>query len=132
MIVAGLGFTSNATTAHLEAALEAAALACGVAYTDISRLATLDRKAGACQELAELLDIAIDAPSTADLAPFASRCVTRSEASLREIGVPSLAEAAALYAAERATGETARLLAPRVSTGAATCALATTSPETHP
>ena len=49
--------------------------------------------------------------------------MTRSERVLLRTGVPSLAEAAALAAA----GPAARLIAPRVAVGPATCALAETS-----
>jgi cobalt-precorrin 5A hydrolase len=49
--------------------------------------------------------------------------LTRSERVLRALGVPSIAETAALAGAAR-PGRSARLLGPRVSFGGATCALA--------
>ena len=58
----------------------------------------------------------------ADLEAAASRILTHSERVLAATGVPSLSEAAALAAA----GPGARLLAPRVAVGPATCALAVT------
>lgn len=125
MIVAGLGFRTSATAAHIEAALDAALATYGIARSEVSRLATLDRKAASLVSST----LPVDALSDTDLAPFAARCLSQSEASLRETGVPSLAEAAALCAAERASGRRARLLGPRIATEAATCALATTAPE---
>jgi cobalt-precorrin 5A hydrolase len=50
------------------------------------------------------------------------RTVTRSERVVALMGVPSVAEAAALAAG----GTKARLLAPRIALGPATCALAAT------
>ena len=58
----------------------------------------------------------------AELEAAGARTVTRSERVLALTGVPSVSEAAALAAA----GPDARLLAPRVAVGPATCALAIT------
>jgi cobalt-precorrin 5A hydrolase len=58
----------------------------------------------------------------ADLVSAGARTLTRSERVLAMTGVPSVSEAAALAAA----GPGARLLAPRVAVGPATCALAIT------
>jgi cobalt-precorrin 5A hydrolase len=54
-----------------------------------------------------------------------ARAVTRSQRVRALTGVPSLSEAAALAAA----GPSARLLAPRIAVGPATCALAITGGE---
>jgi cobalt-precorrin 5A hydrolase len=55
-----------------------------------------------------------------DLEAAGARVVTRSERVLALMGVPSVAEAAALAAA----GPASRLLGSRVAVGPATCALA--------
>jgi cobalt-precorrin 5A hydrolase len=57
-----------------------------------------------------------------DLESAGERAVTRSERVLALMGVPSVAEAAALAAG----GAAARLLVSRIAIGPATCALATT------
>ncbi len=56
----------------------------------------------------------------ADLEAAGARTATRSERVVALMGVPSVAEAAALAAG----GPAARLLAPRTAIGPATCALA--------
>jgi cobalt-precorrin 5A hydrolase len=61
----------------------------------------------------------------AELQSAGARAVTRSARVLALTGVPSLAEAAALAAA----GPAARLVAPRVAVGPATCALAISGDE---
>jgi cobalt-precorrin 5A hydrolase len=55
-----------------------------------------------------------------ELAAAGGRAATRSERVLALAGVPSVAEAAALAAG----GPAARLIAPRIAVGSATCALA--------
>jgi cobalt-precorrin 5A hydrolase len=57
---------------------------------------------------------------SAELEAVASRCATRSARVQRLIGLPSLAEAAALAGA----GEGSRLVLERISGGGASCALA--------
>jgi len=56
-----------------------------------------------------------------DLESAATHTITNSERVRQHTGVPSVAEAAALAAG----GPSARLLAPRMVVGPATCALAT-------
>jgi len=60
--------------------------------------------------------------TTADLMSVQMRVATRSERVQALVGVPSVAEAAALAAG----GASARLIAPRITVGPATCALAAT------
>ena len=59
-----------------------------------------------------------------DLQAASERIATRSERVLALMGVPSVAEAAALAAA----GPAARLISPRLVIGSATCALAASDP----
>ena len=60
------------------------------------------------------------AVSEADLAAAGARAETRSERVLALMGIPSVAEAAALAGG----GLSARLILPRIAVGSATCALA--------
>ena len=69
---------------------------------------------------AEKLGVAVIVVSETDLRAASGRTETKSERSLALMGVPSVAEAAALAAA----GPTANLIASRLVVGTATCALA--------
>ena len=117
MKVAGLGFRAAASVASLRDALEAAGGADGV-----TRLATVDSKAGAAAilALAEELHVSVQGISPDGLAAMPT--FTRSARVLDRFGTGSLAEAAALAAA----GPGARLLGPRAvsADGLATAAIA--------
>ena len=63
---------------------------------------------------------ALDLIAEADLAAAGARAETRSERVLALMGIPSVAEAAALAGG----GLSARLILPRIAVGSATCALA--------
>ena len=71
-------------------------------------------------EAAAMLGMKLVCLPRAELAAAASRCVTRSPRVEALIGLPSLAEAAALAGA----GKGARLVLQRISEGGASCALA--------
>ena len=115
-LVAGIGCRRGAAP---EAILAAVALALRQAgREDVTLLATIAAKrdepgiAAAAAALAVPLEIVEDAAAQPTL--------TESAASRAATGLGSVAEAAALAAA----GPGARLLAPRIATGGATCALA--------
>jgi len=90
MIVAGFGFTSNATTASLADAL---------AQHDVQpdALATLSEKAAALQGLADAQALPVIAVTPQDAATQTT--LTHSPRSHAEKGTPSVAEATALAAA---------------------------------
>ena len=85
-------------------------------------LFTLASKAGAAnlQEAARRLRLPLTGLPVATLAALAGAVTVRSERVARAVGVPSVAEAAALAGA----GPGARLLVPRRSRDGATCAVA--------
>lgn len=122
MMVAGIGCRTNVTTADVLAAIDMALAAHQRVRAELDALATGERRSNtpaihaAARHLALPLRI-IDDPA---LAAVESRLLTRSTASLKAAGSPSLSEAAALAA----VGISARLLGPRLSTGHVTCALA--------
>jgi cobalt-precorrin 5A hydrolase len=124
MIVAGVGCKAGASAREIEAAIGAALSQAGVASTALGLIATSSAKA----EEAGLATAAKDRGLKIVFVPqvvleaAGSRTLTRSERVLAATGVPSLSEAAALAAA----GPGARLLAPRIAVGPATCALAVT------
>lgn len=122
-MVAGVGFRRGATVADIVAAVAAArAVLGGAAAAPIAALATADFKAeeAGFREAAACLGVPPIACAIADLAAVADQTLTRSARVAAAVGVPSVAEAAALVAA----GPGARLAGPRVAHGNATCALA--------
>jgi cobalt-precorrin 5A hydrolase len=122
MIVAGVGCRAGASAREIDAAIAAALSQAGVASASLGLIATSEAKAEEVGLAAAAKDRGVKVvfvPQT-DLEAVGSRTLTRSERVLVATGVPSLSEAAALAAA----GPGARLLAPRVAVGPATCALA--------
>ena len=122
MIVAGVGCKAGASAREIEAAIGAALSQTGVASTALDLIATSAAKAEEAGLAAAAKDrgLKIVFVPQVDLEAAGSRILTHSERALAATGVPSLSEAAALAAA----GPGARLLAPRIAVGPATCALA--------
>jgi cobalt-precorrin 5A hydrolase len=122
VIVAGIGCRRGAAAADIEAAITAALADCGLAADAIALIATSVSKGEeeGIAAAASALGVAIVLVPQRDLENAGHRTVTKSARVLLRTGVPSLAEAAALAAA----GPSARLIAPRVAVGPATCALA--------
>jgi len=122
MIVAGVGCRRGAPASDVDAALRAALDRAGVAASALDAIATTAAKQNeaAITATAAKLGVGLVLVSDRDLQAAGPRVATRSERVLALMGVPSVAEAAALAAA----GPAARLIAPRLVVGAATCALA--------
>jgi cobalamin biosynthesis protein CbiG len=122
MIIAGIGCRRGAAAADIEAVILAALARAGIAAADLVAIATSDAKRGetGIVAAAAAFGLAIKPVADAALKCAAARTATRSDRVLALVGVPSLAEAAALAAA----GPGSRLIAPRIAIGAATCALA--------
>ncbi|ETA53520.1 cobalamin biosynthesis protein [Ponticoccus alexandrii] len=116
MIIAGFGFRSEVSE---EALMEALELAGGLRA---EKIATAGDKAVATAFVALAERLGLPVVAVPQEALEAQAVETQSRASLKERGVGSVAEAAALFAA----GEGGRLMAPRVvsSDRSATCALA--------
>ena len=124
MIVAGVGCKAGASAREIEAAIGAALSQARVESASLGLIATSAAKAEEVGLSAAAKDrgLKIVFVPQVDLEAASSRTLTRSDRVLAATGVPSLSEAAALAAA----GPGARLLAPRVAVGPATCALAVT------
>src|SRR5580693_663900 len=124
MIVAGVGCRKGAQAADIEAAIAAAFARAGLAATQLCLIATSAAKGGepGIAAAASAIGVPLVLIPQHDLAAAGARTVTTSERVVALVGVPSLAEAAALAAG----GPAARLIAPRVAVGPATCALADT------
>jgi cobalt-precorrin 5A hydrolase len=126
MIVAGVGCRRGTTAVAIMAAIEAALARNGLARDTVGVVATSASKAAepGIADAAAALGVPLVLVAQADLEAAAPRTVSSSVRVLALTGVPSVAEAAALAAALAAGGSAARLVAPRVAVGNATCALA--------
>jgi cobalt-precorrin 5A hydrolase len=122
MIVAGVGCRRGASAPDIEAAIRASLERAGIASEALNLIATTAAKEGEAgiKAAAAKLGVAVILMTNAELKAASDRTETRSERVLALMGVPSVAETAALAAA----GPSARLLSPRLVIGAATCALA--------
>jgi cobalt-precorrin 5A hydrolase len=122
MIIAGVGCRKGAGAAEIEAAIAAALDRAGLPANALSLIATSAAKAGepGIAAAASSLGVPLVLVPQGDLETAGHRTITTSERVVALTAVPSLAEAAALAAG----GPAARLMAPRVAVGSATCALA--------
>jgi cobalt-precorrin 5A hydrolase len=124
MIVAGVGCRKGVRAADIEAAIMAAFARAGVAASELRLIATSAAKGGepGIAAAASAIGVPLVLIPQGDLAAAGIRAPTRSERVIALAGVPSVAEAAALAAG----GPAARLIAPRIAVGPATCALVDT------
>jgi cobalt-precorrin 5A hydrolase len=127
MIVAGVGCRKGATAEEIITAIFRALHNVGLSNRAVDIIATPAAKIGEPGILgaATALHVPLVSVSQSDLEAAGTRTRTRSERVIALMGVPSVAEAAALAAA----GPSASLLAARIATGPATCALAETGAE---
>ena len=123
MIVAGVGCRRGAAAPDIEAAIREALARAGLfsaaALDAVATMSAKEDEAG-IQAAAKSLGVSVVLVADADLQAAGRRTETKSARVLALTGVPSVAEAAALAAA----GPAARLIAPRLVIGSATCALA--------
>ncbi len=124
MIVAGIGCRRGTPASAIMAAIEAALARTGLAKAALDVIATPATKGGesGIAGAAAALGVPLVLVAQTDLEAATSRTATSSERVIALMGVPSVAEAAALAAG----GAAARLIAPRIALGPATCALADT------
>jgi cobalt-precorrin 5A hydrolase len=122
MIVAGIGCRRGAPAPDIEAVIRAVLAYTGFSAQALDAIATIASKESEAgiQAAAEKLGVSVVLVADADVRAAEHRTQTRSERVRALKGFSSVAEAAALAAA----GPTARLIAPRLAIGAATCALA--------
>jgi cobalt-precorrin 5A hydrolase len=124
MIVAGVGCRRGTPADAITAAIEAALAGNGLTKASLGVIATSAAKSAepGIAEAAAALGLPLVLVAQTDLEAAAGRTATSSDRVLALTGVPSVAEAAALAAG----GSAARLVAPRIAVGPATCALADT------
>jgi cobalt-precorrin 5A hydrolase len=128
MIVAGIGCRRGASAADIRAVIAHALARAGLASAALDLVAAPESKADeqGVSAAAAALGVPLVLVSRADLQAAGARTQTRSERVLALMGVPSVAEAAALAA----SGPASRLIVPRMSVGIATCALAASEERT--
>jgi cobalt-precorrin 5A hydrolase len=121
-IVAGLGFRHATTAVEIVTLIERAFTEASLPRARLARLATAADRAGepAIRAVAEAMDCPLDAIDPDALIAVDARVPTRSQRIETSRRIGSVAEAAALAAA----GAGATLLAPRIASAGATCALA--------
>jgi cobalt-precorrin 5A hydrolase len=124
MIVAGIGCRKGAQPCEVTAVLLAALERAGLAASALRLIATIDTKRGdkAIEAAASVMGVPVVVMTGGELVTASRRAATRSARVQALVGLPSVAEAAALAAG----GPAARLLLPRIVIGPATCALAVT------
>jgi cobalt-precorrin 5A hydrolase len=127
VIVAGIGCRRGASAADVAAVINAALARAALKPDALDAIATSAAKGGepGIAAAAASFGLPLVLVPQADLAAADARTTTRSERVLALTGVASVAEAAALAAG----GPQARLLAPRIVLGPATCALARSGDE---
>jgi len=123
MIVAGVGCRRGATAPDIEAAIRAALARANISADALDVIATMAEKKdeAGIRGAAEKLGVAVVIVSKSALEAANDRTTTRSERVRALMGIPSVAEAAAVAAA----GPLAQLIGPRLAVGPATCAIAT-------
>lgn len=124
MIVAGVGCRKGVQPGEVKAVILAAFERAGIAVSELGLIATMSAKGRekGIEVAASVMRVPLVLVTLADLVAMRIRVATRSERVEALVGVPSVAEAAALAAG----GPAARLVAPRIVAGPATCALAET------
>lgn len=122
MIVAGIGCRKGASAAEIEAVIAAALARAGLGEDRLDLIATPAFKGGerGIMAAARARGVPLVLVPQGDLEAADARTATHSARVLAFAGVPAVAEAAALAAG----GSAARLIAPRIAMGPATCALA--------
>jgi cobalt-precorrin 5A hydrolase len=121
MIIAGVGCRRGAHASEVKAAIAQALAECKLTANALGLIATAQAKAdeAGIVDAAAALGAGLVLVSQAALVEAGERVITKSERVQELIGIPSVAEAAALAAG----GTNARLLAPRIVVGPVTCAL---------
>jgi cobalt-precorrin 5A hydrolase len=122
MIVAGVGCRKGASADDIGAVIADALARAGFARRALDLIAApeLKRDEHGLAAVAAALGVPLVLIGKADLKAAGTRAETRSERVLALMGIPCVAETAALAGG----GPTARLIVPRIAIGTATCALA--------
>jgi len=123
MIVSGIGCRRGTTVEEINAAIDIALAEASIAPERLRLIATSDGKGSepGIVQAAAARGVQLVLVRPADLEAAGPRTLSSSPRVKALIGIPSVAEAAALAAC----GPTSRLIVPRIVEGPATCAVAT-------
>jgi cobalt-precorrin 5A hydrolase len=136
MIAAGFGCRAGCSVERVLAALEQSLQAAGRSLSEVAALCSADFKAEeeGLGQAAQRLQKPLRLFTLEVLREHSERALTRSARVLERLGLPSLAETAALAgAASLVPGATeVRLLGPRHTTGDVSCALAIAAGRAEP
>lgn len=126
LLIAGFGCRKGCSLAELEQLLMCALELHGLELAALGGLASSLHKhqEGGLRELAIRLQLPLNWLSENDLQQYDHALSERSALSLQHTGSAGVAEASALAQAERASGQPAALIGPKLRSGNATCALA--------
>ena len=124
MIVAGIGCRKGTTAEEINTAIDTALAVAALLPDRLSLMATSDGKGSepGIIQAASARGVQLVLVKPGDLEAAGPRTLSSSPRVKELIGIPSVAEAAALAAC----GPTSRLIVPRIVEGPATCAIATT------
>jgi len=125
-MIIGIGCRRGASAAAITAAIETACARAGLTKEHLDVIATAASKEDeyGIASAAAALGVPLVFVPEIDLRAASDRVVTRSQRVMELMGVPSVAEAAALAVG----GPAARLLAARITVGPVTCALVEAEP----
>ena len=126
----GMGCEKGCTTQHLGKLLGECLQQAGVCLGDIKTLNSIDIKAGeqGLIDLAKSINKPYATYSAKTLSVVEDLLSTKSDYVHSIVGVYGVAESAALFAAQQATGGVAELVLTKQKTGKATCAIARSYP----
>jgi cobalt-precorrin 5A hydrolase len=129
MMVAGIGCRRGTSAEAIETVIAAALAQAGLPRRMLDAIAAPAAKADepGIAAAAATLGVRLVLVPQPDLESASNRAETHSQRVMKLMGVPCVAEAAALAAG----GPTARLVVPRIVIGPATCALARTEAATE-
>ncbi|MBB4304696.1 cobalt-precorrin 5A hydrolase [Rhodobium orientis] len=118
-VVAGIGFSSEATAEEIAGLLQRCLRDAGIAAADVVAVPAFKSGAPIVGVLPGLLGLDVHLIEDADMAAVQDRCLSRSSVVKAATGHGSVAEACALAVA----GPGGRLTGPRLASAHATCAL---------
>jgi cobalt-precorrin 5A hydrolase len=126
MIAAGIGCKRGAPASDIEAAIRSALARAQIDAGALDVIATMETKSAEAgiRAAARTFGVSLIVVPALEFAAAGDRVETHSERVSALAGVGSVAEAAALAAA----GPASKLIAPRLIVGAASCALAASTP----
>ena len=122
----GMGCERNCSKEHLQTLLETALKQAQIQVDDVTTINSIDIKADEVGliRLAESLNKPFQTYTKEELASVEHLLSIKSDYVYKTVGVYGVAESAALFAAQKATGASSELILNKIKTDKATCAIA--------